>query len=111
MFHSILSAAPSRERIRTLPRECARPGRARWVRCGDAFSSRRCASPAALSMLVAALLCGSFASARAPAAEPSAKQDASKLIAILKSNAGEKEKADACRELAHLGGRKAVAPL
>jgi HEAT repeats len=34
-----------------------------------------------------------------------------KLLAVLKSNAGEKEKADACRELARVGTKEAVAPL
>ncbi|HPC62787.1 MAG TPA: hypothetical protein PKX23_19155, partial [Verrucomicrobiota bacterium] len=33
------------------------------------------------------------------------------LIATLQSDATQKEKADACRELARVGGREAVAPL
>ncbi|UCC23163.1 MAG: hypothetical protein JSW23_03670, partial [Planctomycetota bacterium] len=34
-----------------------------------------------------------------------------KLIAVIKSNASHKEKADACRHLAIIGTKKAVAPL
>ena len=37
--------------------------------------------------------------------------DESKLIAVLKSDAAQKAKADACRELARVGTRDAVAPL
>jgi HEAT repeat protein len=37
--------------------------------------------------------------------------DESKLIAVLKSDASQKAKADACRELARVGTRDAVAPL
>lgn len=40
-----------------------------------------------------------------------ASADADRLIAILGSGASQKEKADACRELARVGGRNAVAPL
>ncbi len=36
---------------------------------------------------------------------------ANKLIAVIQSNASQKEKADACRELARVGNRQAVAPL
>ena len=34
--------------------------------------------------------------------------DEAQLIAVLKSDAPQKDKADACRELAHLGTRNAV---
>jgi HEAT repeat protein len=42
---------------------------------------------------------------------PSAKDQEAKLIAVLKSDAPLKNKADACRELARKGTREAVAPL
>jgi HEAT repeat protein len=41
----------------------------------------------------------------------SATPDESKLIAVLKSDAPQKAKADACRELARVGTKNAVAPL
>jgi HEAT repeat protein len=44
-------------------------------------------------------------------AKPSAAEQEQKLIAVLKSNASQKEKADACRELALKGTKAAVAPL
>jgi len=44
-------------------------------------------------------------------AQPSAKEQEQKLIAVLKSDAPRKEKADACRELARKGTKDAVAPL
>jgi HEAT repeat protein len=44
-------------------------------------------------------------------AQPLAKEQESKLIAVLKSNASLKEKSDACRELARTGTKDAVAPL
>ncbi|MDI9443880.1 MAG: hypothetical protein QM844_06905, partial [Planctomycetota bacterium] len=37
--------------------------------------------------------------------------DEAQLIAVLQSDAGQKEKADACRELAHVGTRRAVPAL
>jgi len=40
---------------------------------------------------------------------PAGSED--KLIAVLKSDASHKEKADACRQLAIIGTKKAVAPL
>jgi len=49
-----------------------------------------------------------------PGEEPpkaSAKDQEAKLIAVLKSDAPRKAKADACRELGRLGTREAVAPL
>jgi HEAT repeat protein len=41
----------------------------------------------------------------------SAKDEEAKLIAVLKSDAPRKAKADACRELARIGSHEAVAPL
>jgi HEAT repeat protein len=43
--------------------------------------------------------------------KPSAKEQETKLIAVLKSEAPQKEKSDACRELALIGTKNAVAPL
>ncbi len=61
-------------------------------------------------ILIAALL---LACAPAPAAspQPTTAEQVKKLVAVLKSNATQKEKADACRELARIGTRDAVAPL
>ena len=42
---------------------------------------------------------------------PATKESETKLINILKSDAPHKEKADACRQLAIIGGKDAVAPL
>lgn len=44
-------------------------------------------------------------------ATSSAKEQVDKLIAVIKSDAPQKEKADACRELARVGTKDAVAPL
>jgi len=44
-------------------------------------------------------------------ATPAAKEQVDKLIAVIKSDAPQKEKADACRELARVGTKDAVAPL
>jgi HEAT repeat protein len=57
--------------------------------------------------LAAALLLGAAASSPAQ----TAKDQEAKLIAVLKSDAAEKEKADACRELARIGTRDAVPAL
>src|SRR6478672_8696036 len=43
--------------------------------------------------------------------QASAKDQEAKLIAVLKSDAPRKAKADACRELARVGTQEAVAPL
>ena len=45
---------------------------------------------------------------RADAPAPAGKEEAAKLLAVLKSDAGRKEKEDACRQLARVGGREAV---
>jgi hypothetical protein len=64
-----------------------------------------------------AMLVGSATSSwgqNAPAGAPSGQttpSKASKLNEVLKSGASEKEKADACRELAIFGTRESVAPL
>ncbi|MBI3850995.1 MAG: HEAT repeat domain-containing protein [Verrucomicrobia bacterium] len=61
--------------------------------------------------LTAVLLCataGAFAQAAKPEPTPLLTQSPDKLIGVLKSKAGRKEKADACRELAVIGTSKAV---
>src|SRR5262245_32097000 len=45
------------------------------------------------------------------AAEASSRNESQKLISVIQSGATEKEKADACRELARVGGKEAVGPL
>jgi HEAT repeat protein len=62
-------------------------------------------------LLAAALLFACAASSFAQTAPPSTKEQAAKLVAVLKSDAPQKEKADACRELARIGGKDAVASL
>src|ERR1039458_8869534 len=62
-------------------------------------------------ILVLALLFTFAASPFAKAAQPTAKDQVAKLTAVLKSDAPQKEKADACRELARIGTKDAVAPL
>ena len=57
------------------------------------------------------LLFACAAASFAKAAQPATKDQVSKLIAVLKSDAPQKEKADACRELARIGTKDAVAPL
>ena len=59
-------------------------------------------------MLVAALAISSAATAFA---QPATADQEKKLVAVLKSDATQKEKADACRELARIGNKDAVAPL
>ena len=63
------------------------------------------------SILVIALLLTFAASPFAKAAQPTTKDQVAKLTAVLKSDAPQKEKADACRELARIGTKDAVAPL
>ena len=61
--------------------------------------------------LTAVLVCatsGVFAAASTPEPTPLLTQSADTLIGVLKSNASQKEKADACRELAVVGDSKAV---
>jgi len=47
----------------------------------------------------------------ATGAQPSTSDQVKKLVAVLQSNAPQKDKADACRELARIGNKDAVAPL
>jgi HEAT repeat protein len=63
------------------------------------------------SILVITLLLTFAASPFAKAAQPTTKDQVAKLTAVLKSDAPQKEKADACRELARIGTKDAVAPL
>ncbi len=65
-------------------------------------------NPGTKSALAAALVCASGAGALG--ADENQEREA-RLIAVLKSNAGLKEKSDACRELGVYGGEDAVAPL
>ena len=51
------------------------------------------------------------AASPAGGAQLSTRDQVQKLIAVLKSDAPQKEKADACRELARIGTKDAVAPL
>lgn len=60
-----------------------------------------------LVVLAVTLLVGAAASF-SQAAEPSAKEQEAKFIAILKSDAPQKEKSDACRELARVATKDAV---
>jgi HEAT repeat protein len=62
-------------------------------------------------LCVAAVALQASASALADKKIVGDKERESKLIAVLKSNAPLKEKADACRELALIGDKDAVAPL
>jgi HEAT repeat protein len=59
----------------------------------------------------ALLALGVVTNSRGQDAQPSAKEQEAKLIAVLKSDAPQKDKADACRELARKGTKDAVAPL
>lgn len=61
--------------------------------------------------LTAALLLAGIAQLSAQAPTPLLTQPEDKLIATLKSDATQKEKADACRELAVIGTKKAVPAL
>ncbi len=67
---------------------------------------RTLVSLAAVSLLVAA-----SPQSFAQKAQGSAKDEEARLIAVLKSDAPRKAKADACRELARIGTRESVAPL
>jgi len=61
--------------------------------------------------LVAALLLGGVVQLFGQAAAPATQQDESKLIAVLKSDAPQKDRVDACRELAVIGTKDAVPAL
>ncbi len=62
-------------------------------------------------IFVFALLLACAADAFAKPDQPTTREQVAKLCAVLKSDAPEKEKADACRDLARLGPKDAVAPL
>jgi hypothetical protein len=64
----------------------------------------------ALPLVPARALQFALAAVMLLAAAASAAEEA-QLIAVLQSDAGQKEKADACRELAHVGARRAVPAL
>ncbi|MCX7047393.1 MAG: HEAT repeat domain-containing protein [Candidatus Sumerlaeota bacterium] len=61
--------------------------------------------------LAIALLFAGAALSYGQNAQPSSKEQEAKLIAVLKSDAAQKEKADACRELSHVGTKDAVPAL
>ena len=63
------------------------------------------------SLLLSTALLFAFAAASPAKAYGAATADVEKLTAILSSSAPEKEKADACRELARIGTAEAIAPL
>src|ERR1017187_8486404 len=62
-------------------------------------------------ILLAAGLPTCAPAASAKPAEPTTREQVAKLCAVLSSDAPQKEKADACRELARIGTKDAVAPL
>jgi HEAT repeat protein len=59
----------------------------------------------------ALLVLGLVSTSRGQDSQSSATEQEAKLIALLKSDASQKDKADACRELARKGSKAAVAPL
>ena len=61
--------------------------------------------------MVAAALALSCAASFAQSPQPTGAEQEKKLIAVLQSSAPDKEKADACRELARIGTKDAIAPL
>jgi HEAT repeat protein len=61
--------------------------------------------------LAGALLFAGVSLSGAAETRETRQEQAKKLIAVLQSGAPQKEKADACRELAVIGGRDAIAPL
>ena len=65
----------------------------------------------AVGFLSAVLLLGSLGPARASSEAAAAKARVAKLVAVLQSNAPQKDKADACRELARIGTKDAVPAL
>jgi HEAT repeat protein len=64
------------------------------------------------SLLLVGVLLGAFAApAHAGEAPPPSTDPMTRAIEVLRSDAGRKEKADACRELARIGNKKAVTAL
>ena len=64
-----------------------------------------------IRLMVAAALALSCAASFAQSPQPTGAEQEKKLIAVLQSSAPDKEKADACRELARIGTKDAIAPL
>jgi HEAT repeat protein len=62
-------------------------------------------------ILIATLLLTCATATFAKPAEPTTKEQVAKLCAVLSSDSPQKDKADACRELARIGTKDAVAPL
>ena len=62
-------------------------------------------------ILLATLLLTCATATFAKPAEPTTKEQVAKLCAVLSSDSPQKDKADACRELARIGTKDAVAPL
>jgi HEAT repeat protein len=62
-------------------------------------------------LLIAVLFSALTSAALAKPAPPATTNQVGKLVLVLKSDASQKEKADACRELARIGNKEAVAPL
>jgi HEAT repeat protein len=62
-------------------------------------------------VLAAALVISCAANSFAQTSQAAAADQVKKLVAVLKSDATQKDKADACRELARVGTKEAVAPL
>jgi HEAT repeat protein len=62
-------------------------------------------------LLITALLLACTAASPAASPQLTTTEQVKKLVAVLKSNATQKEKADACRELARIGTKDTVAPL
>ena len=63
------------------------------------------------SVLVIALLLAGALQCFSQTVPPATKEQEAKLIAVLKSDAPHKEKADACRQLAFIGTKDAITPL
>lgn len=63
------------------------------------------------SILTGATILLSFQLLAGNAPSPGENAGAAKWVAVLQSDASRKEKADACRELARVGGKEAIAPL
>jgi HEAT repeat protein len=68
-------------------------------------------NPKTTFVLAAAMVLAGAAAAFGQGVQPSAKAEEAKLIAVLKSEATQKEKADACRELARIGTKDAIPAL
>jgi HEAT repeat protein len=67
--------------------------------------------PALRPLLLALVVTAGAVPGLAKPVQPSSADQVKQLVAVLKSDASQKEKADACRELARVGTKEAVAPL